>query len=107
MSENSMGFLDALSLVRKKRPIVFPNPGFQKQLHDFEKKLKVAKAKEQPKTSASPAQSQKLMPKSDLSLRPYRSTLIRTGGHAQSQSQLTNHSESSTSFSLQVRRALG
>lgn len=32
--------LDAMTYTRKKRPIVFPNPGFQKQLFEFEKLLK-------------------------------------------------------------------
>ena len=32
--------LDALTYTRKRRPIVFPNPGFQKQLFEYEKHLR-------------------------------------------------------------------
>ena len=32
-----------MSLTRKKRPIIHPNPGFQKQLFDYEKRLKQGK----------------------------------------------------------------
>lgn len=32
--------LDAMTYTRKKRPIIFPNPGFQKQLFEYEKHLR-------------------------------------------------------------------
>ncbi len=35
-----MGFEEAYSYVRKKRPVIFPNYGFQKQLVEYEKVLK-------------------------------------------------------------------
>jgi hypothetical protein len=35
-----MSLFDALTHTRKRRPIIFPNPGFQRQLMDYEKKLK-------------------------------------------------------------------
>jgi hypothetical protein len=40
MRELGLPMLDALTYTRKRRPIVFPNPGFQKQLFEFEKHLK-------------------------------------------------------------------
>jgi Dual specificity phosphatase, catalytic domain len=39
MQEHSMSLFNALSHTRKRRPIIFPNPGFQKQLFDFERRL--------------------------------------------------------------------
>ena len=45
MQEHEMSLFDAMSLTRKKRPIIHPNPGFQKQLFDFEKKLKQGRLK--------------------------------------------------------------
>lgn len=39
MQEHSMNMFYALTLVKQRRPVVFPNPGFQRQLLDFEKKL--------------------------------------------------------------------
>ena len=77
-----MPLLDALTFVRKKRPIVFPNPGFQKQLHDFERKLKTQRLKvtDQNK-SASPAPSKFV---SDAKLKPLRHQMLRVGGsHSQ------------------------
>eukprot|EP00347_Sterkiella_histriomuscorum_P018198 403346415 len=40
MQEHSKSFFDAMSHVRKRRPIIFPNPGFQRQLMEFERTLK-------------------------------------------------------------------
>ncbi len=40
MQECGLTFLEAMTYVRKKRPIVFPNFGFQRQLMDFEKALR-------------------------------------------------------------------
>lgn len=40
MQECGLTFLEAMTFVRKKRPIVFPNFGFQRQLMDFEKALR-------------------------------------------------------------------
>lgn len=40
MQESCMPFFEAMSFVRKRRPIVFPNFGFQRQLIDFERVLK-------------------------------------------------------------------
>jgi hypothetical protein len=40
MKEHDLSLFDAMSLTRKKRPIIHPNPGFQKQLFDFERRLK-------------------------------------------------------------------
>lgn len=40
MKELGLPMLDALTYTRKRRPIVFPNPGFQKQLFEFEKHLR-------------------------------------------------------------------
>lgn len=45
MQEHGLGMFDAMSFVRRKRPIIFPNPGFQRQLLDFEKYLKSVKQK--------------------------------------------------------------
>ena len=39
MKHNGLGLGTALSLCRKRRPIVNPNPGFMKQLRDFERKV--------------------------------------------------------------------
>jgi hypothetical protein len=44
MQEHGMGMFDAMSYVRRRRPIIFPNPGFQRQLLDFEKHLKIKKS---------------------------------------------------------------
>ena len=40
MQECGLTFLEAMTYVRKKRPIVFPNFGFQRQLMEFEKTLR-------------------------------------------------------------------
>jgi protein-tyrosine phosphatase len=40
MHENNVPFFEAMSYVRKRRHIVFPNFGFQRQLMDFERQLK-------------------------------------------------------------------
>jgi protein-tyrosine phosphatase len=40
MKELGLPMLDAMTYTRKKRPIVFPNPGFQRQLFEFEKHLR-------------------------------------------------------------------
>jgi dynein heavy chain/atypical dual specificity phosphatase len=40
MKELGLPMLDALTYTRKRRPIVFPNPGFQKQLFEYEKHLR-------------------------------------------------------------------
>jgi hypothetical protein len=45
MKEHELSLFDAMSLTRKKRPIIHPNPGFQKQLFDYEKRLKQGKIK--------------------------------------------------------------
>ena len=45
MQQHEMSLFDAMSLTRKKRPIIHPNPGFQKQLFDYEKKLKQGRLK--------------------------------------------------------------
>lgn len=40
MQESNMPFFEAMSYVRKRRHIVFPNFGFQRQLMDFERLVK-------------------------------------------------------------------
>lgn len=40
MQECGLTFMEAMTYVRKKRPIVFPNFGFQRQLMEFEKALR-------------------------------------------------------------------
>ena len=45
IQEKSMDFSKALYFVRSKRPIVCPNLGFQKQLLEFEKIVKVCISK--------------------------------------------------------------
>ena len=40
MQEHDMQFYEAMSYTRKRRPIIFPNYGFQRQLMDFERVLK-------------------------------------------------------------------
>ena len=40
MQEKRLTFVEALKYVRRRRPIVCPNFGFQKQLLDFEKNLR-------------------------------------------------------------------
>jgi hypothetical protein len=54
MQELGMSLIDALSHTRKKRPIIFPNPGFQRQLIEFEKKLKKARLRKQSGVALSP-----------------------------------------------------
>ncbi len=39
-----MSFYEGMSHVRKRRPIVFPNVGFQRQLMDFERMLRTKKS---------------------------------------------------------------
>lgn len=39
MATRRMSFMDAFNFVKKRRPIIFPNFGFQKQLMEFEKQL--------------------------------------------------------------------
>jgi protein-tyrosine phosphatase len=45
MKELGLPALDAMTYVRKRRPIIFPNPGFQRQLFDFEKHLRATQSK--------------------------------------------------------------
>lgn len=45
MKEMGLPALDAMTYTRKRRPIVFPNPGFQRQLFEFEKHLTTFNAK--------------------------------------------------------------
>ena len=40
MQDLEMSLFDALTHMRKRRPIIFPNPGFQRQLMDYERKIK-------------------------------------------------------------------
>jgi len=44
MNELNMPFFEAMSYTRKRRPIIFPNYGFQRQLMDFERVLKARKS---------------------------------------------------------------
>ena len=44
MLEYGMSLSNALGLIRRGRHIINPNPGFLKQLQEFEKKLKVLRA---------------------------------------------------------------
>ena len=39
MQEYGYNMFQALSYVKSKRSVVYPNPGFQRQLLDYEKKL--------------------------------------------------------------------
>lgn len=39
MATRKMTFLEAFNYVKKRRPIIFPNFGFQRQLIEFENKL--------------------------------------------------------------------
>jgi hypothetical protein len=39
MQEKNMNFEDAFTFASKRRPIIFPNVGFQKQLIEFGKLL--------------------------------------------------------------------
>lgn len=39
MHENNMGFEAAFAFASKRRPVIFPNMGFQRQLGEFEKLL--------------------------------------------------------------------
>ena len=41
MQERDMDFDQAFGFASKKRPVIFPNMGFQKQLREFEKLLVV------------------------------------------------------------------
>lgn len=45
MSSRAMTAAEALDLLRSKRPIVFPNKGFQKQLRAYERELAERRAK--------------------------------------------------------------
>lgn len=54
MHDMGMPMLEAMSFTRRRRPIIFPNFGFQRQLMDFEKALiahdpEHFKSKKQPK----------------------------------------------------------
>ena len=42
MHEKKLSMFAALSAVKQKRPCAFPNPGFQRQLLEYEKKLQTA-----------------------------------------------------------------
>jgi protein-tyrosine phosphatase len=39
MEEHDLNMFQSLSLLKSKRSVIFPNPGFQRQLLDFERKL--------------------------------------------------------------------
>jgi hypothetical protein len=40
MKYNKMSFKDAIALVRKRRPSVLPNLGFERQLKKYEEQIK-------------------------------------------------------------------
>lgn len=42
MKKHQMSFKEAIALVRKARPAVLPNLGFERQLKKFEEELKVS-----------------------------------------------------------------
>lgn len=44
MMEKKMGFIEAANYVRKQRPVIFPNIGFQRQLLQLEEFIKKTKA---------------------------------------------------------------
>lgn len=44
MMEKKMGFIEAANYVRKQRPVIFPNIGFQRQLLQLEEYIKRTKA---------------------------------------------------------------
>ena len=44
MLEYGMKLTDALNLIRRGRAKINPNPGFRKQLQEFERKLKTLRA---------------------------------------------------------------
>jgi len=39
MSQFNMSMFDAMAFVKSKRSVIYPNPGFQRQLLDYEKKI--------------------------------------------------------------------
>jgi hypothetical protein len=39
MQEKNWSLFQAMGYVKSKRSVIYPNPGFQRQLLDFEKKL--------------------------------------------------------------------
>jgi protein-tyrosine phosphatase len=41
MQEHGMSFKEAFAYASKRRPIIFPNMGFQKQLLEFERLLSI------------------------------------------------------------------
>ena len=53
MAVYGMTMYEAMSYVRKKRSIIFPNIGFQRQLMDFERLLKAQASTESPVKKAS------------------------------------------------------
>lgn len=49
MQEKDMSFEEAFSYASKRRPVIFPNMGFQRQLTEFERLLLVKKQYSVPK----------------------------------------------------------
>jgi hypothetical protein len=49
MQEKDMTFESAFSYASKRRPVIFPNMGFQRQLSEFERLLLVKKQYSVPK----------------------------------------------------------
>jgi protein-tyrosine phosphatase len=47
MQELEMSLFDALTHTRKRRSIIFPNPGFQRQLMEYERKIKASRLKKE------------------------------------------------------------
>jgi hypothetical protein len=53
MAVHKMTMFEAMSYVRKRRSIIFPNIGFQRQLMDFERLLKAQASTDSPVKAAS------------------------------------------------------
>lgn len=49
MQERELSFEDAFSFASKRRPVIFPNMGFQRQLTEFERLLQVKRQFSVPK----------------------------------------------------------
>ena len=60
MQEKGMSIFEAMSLVKSKRSCIFPNPGFQRQLLDFERKLAANKKATVNMIDSLPSQKQQI-----------------------------------------------
>lgn len=76
MAEKGVSYVNAATYVKKKRPIIFPNFGFQRQLMKLEEILAKARKEDQQSTVS----------RSKRSVRSFKSSKPRSEGRSETRS---------------------